>query len=289
MKRSLRGLFLFLLICTATGCKKAPTPQPVNDTLVVGTLAFDGKFSPFFYTNTYENDLLRLITLRLLDTDREGSVVLKGIQGETRMYGGTPYTYKGIADCEVTQLPDGKVTYDFTLREGVRFSDGKALDADDLIFSLYVPLDPSYDGTMTLYSLPIEGLADYREGDARSISGIRRIDDRRVQVVLTEFSAPAIEAFSIPVVPMHYYGSEALYRYESNLFGFQKGDLSGVKSVTSHPVGGGPYKFVSYTGFLDHILHHKLRHRTSANIAVADEKNFYHTAPPFLGYYTTGK
>lgn len=248
MKRSLRGLFLFLLICTATGCKKAPTPQPVNDTLVVGTLAFDGKFSPFFYTNTYENDLLRLITLRLLDTDREGSVVLKGIQGETRMYGGTPYTYKGIADCEVTQLPDGKVTYDFTLREGVRFSDGKALDADDLIFSLYVPLDPSYDGTMTLYSLPIEGLADYREGDARSISGIRRIDDRRVQVVLTEFSAPAIEAFSIPVVPMHYYGSEALYRYESNLFGFQKGDLSGVKSVTSHPVGGGPYKFVSYTG-----------------------------------------
>ena len=248
MKRRLCALFLFLMMIGTIGCQEAPAPTQENDTLVVGTLSFDGKFSPFFYTNTYENDVLRLVHLRLLDTDREGSVVLKGIEGETRMYGGTPYTYKGIADCTVTQLPDGKVTYDFTLREGVRFSDGKELDADDVIFSLYVPLDPSYDGTMTLYSLPIEGLEAYRQGDARHISGIRRTGDRSVQIVLTEFSAPAIEEFAIPVVPMHYYGNEALYSPEGELFGFRKGDLSGVKSVTSSPVGGGPYKFVSYAG-----------------------------------------
>ena len=249
MKGFFRFCALFLaLFCLLTGCRQDTSDQKENDTLVVGTLSFDGKFSPFFYTNTYENDVLRLVHLRLLDTDREGSVVLQGIQGETRQYGGKPYTYRGIADCTVTQQPDGKVAYDFTLRENVLFSDGTELDADDVIFSLYVPLDPAYDGTMTLYSLPIEGLEEYRQGDARYISGIRRTGDRSVQILLTELSAPAIEAFSIPIVPMHYYGSEALYNYENHMFGFQKGDLSRVKSVTTAPLGGGPYKFVSYTG-----------------------------------------
>ena len=239
---------LSAVLCLLSGCSKKDAPQQENDTLVVGTLAFDGKFSPFFYTNTYENDVLRLVHLRLLDTDRESSVVLRGIEGETRTYGATPYTYRGIADCTVTELSDGRVSYDFILRENVLFSDGTALDADDVIFSLYVPLDPSYDGSMTLYSLPIEGLTEYREGDARHISGIRRTGDRSVQIILTEVSAPAIEKFAIPIVPMHYYGSEALYHYETDMFGFQKGDLSRVKSVTTVPMGGGPYKFVSYTG-----------------------------------------
>lgn len=233
-----------------TGCSdnNTNTDTPQNDTLVVGTLSFDGKFSPFFYTNTYENDVLRLVHLYLLDTDREGAVVLRGIEGETRPYNGTDYTYKGIADCTVTENPNGSVYYDIRLRENVAFSDGTILDIDDVIFSLYVPLDPSYDGTMTLYSLPIEGLEEYRHGDARSISGIQRIDDMHLRIVLTELSATAIYDLATAVVPMHYYGSEALYDYKNQMFGFTKGDLSAVRAVTTAPQGGGPYKFVSYTG-----------------------------------------
>lgn len=231
------------------GCGDATDPQqPVNDTLVVGTLSFDGKFSPFFYTNAYENDILHLVHLYLLDTDREGSVVLKGISGETRPYNGTDYTYRGIADCQITENDDGSVYYDITLREGVTFSDGIEVDIDDVIFSLYVPLDPSYDGAMTLYSLPILGLEEYRQGDARSISGIQRTGDHSLRIVLTEFSATAIYDLATAVVPLHYYGSEALYNYENQMFGFTKGDLATVRAVTTAPRGGGPYKFVSYTG-----------------------------------------
>ena len=242
---------VFVLICgMLSGCGQdtADTGTPENDTLVVGTLNFDGKFSPFFYTNTYENNILRLVHLYLLDTDREGAVVLKGIEGETRPYNGTDYTYQGIADCAVTENPDGTVYYDITLREGVTFSDGTALDIDDVIFSLYVPLDPSYDGTMTLYSLPIEGLQEYREGDARSITGIQKTGGNALRIVLTELSATAIYDLATAVVPLHYYGSEALYDYENQMFGFTKGDLSAVRAVTTSPQGGGPYKFVSYTG-----------------------------------------
>ena len=251
MKQFLRCAAALLAVFCLGGCGKQPEQADTaskNDTLVVGTLHFDGKFSPFFYTNTYENDVLRLVHLNLLDTDREGSVVLRGIEGETRTYNGTAYTYKGIADCAITENPDGSVYYDITLRENVRFSDGTALDIDDVIFSLYVPLDPSYDGTMTLYSLPILGLTEYREGDARSISGIVRLDDRRLRIHMTELSASAIYNLATPIVPLHYYGSEALYNYENQMFGFTKGDLSQVRSVTTSPMGGGPYRFVSYTG-----------------------------------------
>ena len=346
------------------------------ETLVIGTQNFDGKFSPFFYTNAYENDVLSLVNVGLLGTDREGAVVYNGIEGEVRPYNGTDYTYTGIANCVITENADGTVYYDITLKDGVKFSDGTEMDIDDVIFSLYVPLDPTYDGIMTLYSLPIEGLEAYRSGmesrlnlvlaagnegyvandyfteeqyntfwaafntagiefvngikgylvdygynteedsvatwaanwgfgleadateqdlwdlivatygfdisdsginyeagnvtitaaleaalgdnaaefqagvqtgeSAASVSGIQKIDDNNLRIVLTEVSATAIYQLATTVVPMHYYGEESLYDYENNMFGFTKGDLSDVKSVTTMPQGAGPYTFESY-------------------------------------------
>ena len=110
------NMFLSLLLSAAllTGCGKtavqetAPT-EGKEQTLVVGTMNFDGKFSPFFYTNAYENDVLGLVHVPLLGSDREGAVVLRGIEGETRPYNGTDYTYTGIADCVITENPDGTV------------------------------------------------------------------------------------------------------------------------------------------------------------------------------------
>ena len=178
------------MLLTLAGCGK-PRDE-TSDTLVVGTLNFDGKFSPFFYTNSYENEVLQLVHVRLLETDREGAVVYRGIEGEVRPYNGRDYTYRGIADCTVTENGDGTVFYDFRLRPGVRFSDGTVVDADDVIFSMYVALDPGYDGIMTLYSLPIQGLEDYRTGAAGSISGIQKTGSDSLRVVLTELSATAI-------------------------------------------------------------------------------------------------
>lgn len=121
------------------------------------------------------------------------------------------------------------------------------MDIDDVIFSMYVALDPTYDGSMTAYSLPIAGLEDYREGDASRITGIQRMGDYSLRVVMTEFSATAIYTLAdIPVVPLHYYGEEEMYNYAQEKFGFPKGDLSDVRSVTTAPVGAGPYKFNSY-------------------------------------------
>ncbi len=247
MKKFIRALSFLLLPVLLWGCGQKH--EPTRNTLVVGTLNFDGKFSPFFYTNAYENDVLTLVNQTLLGTDREGAVVLKGIQGETRPYNGTDYTYKGIADCVVTENADGTVYYDVTLRQDVLFSDGEAMDIDDVIFSVYVALDPSYDGIMTVYSLPIEGLEDYRQGISQTVSGIQKTGSHSMRVVMTEVSATAIYTLAgISIVPLHYYGDESLYDYEKGSFGFPKGDLSVVRKVTTRPVGAGPYRFVSYSG-----------------------------------------
>lgn len=134
------------------------------DTLVVGKDTFGSKFSPFFATLQYDQDVSDMVSIGLLASDREGNIVMKGIEGETIAYNGTDYTYTGIADCDVTQNDDGTVVYDFTLRDDIKFSDGEPLTADDVIFSMYVFADPTYDGAATFYTLSIKGMEDYRSG-----------------------------------------------------------------------------------------------------------------------------
>lgn len=134
------------------------------DTLVVGKDTFGSKFSPFFATLAYDQDVSDMVSIGLLASDREGNIVMKGIEGKTIAYNGTDYTYNGIADCDVTQNDDGTVVYDFTLRDDIKFSDGEPLTADDVIFSMYVFADPTYDGAATFYTLPIKGMEDYRSG-----------------------------------------------------------------------------------------------------------------------------
>ena len=380
MKRTL-ALILSLVMCLGllAGCgdKKTDDGQTDGKTLVVGTQNFDGKFSPFFYTNDYENQVMGMVFDGLFLVDREGSVVLKGIEGDVRPYNGTDYTYKGIADCDIVENSDGTVDYNITLKEGVKFSDGEEMTIDDVIFSYYVLLDPAYDGVSTLYSLPIKGLEAYRSGmdtvqnlilaagpdayaandfyteeqynaywtafnaagvkfaqeildyvvasgsataddsvaaqagnwgfdladdatvedfwaaivakygydisddginaetagtsissfleaelgdaytdytvavqtgeSAPNVAGIVKTGDYSMTVTLTEVNATAIYQLPVTVCPMHYYGETDKYDYDNNMFGFVKGDLSHVKSVTSTPIGSGPYTFESWS------------------------------------------
>ena len=380
MKKAI-ALILSLVMCvslfTACGKQQGSTDdQETAKTLVVGTQNFDGKFSPFFYTNSYENDVMSMIFDGLLLTDREGSVVLKGADGEVRPYNGTDYTYTGVANCDIVENADGTVDYNITMKEGIKFSDGEEMTIDDVIFSYYVLLDPTYDGVSTLYSIPIKGLDAYRTGmdsrmnlilaagpdgytatdyftedqyntfwaafnaagvkfaqeildyvvaegyaaatdpvaaqaanwgfelaedatvedfwaaiveaygydisdeginketagtsisalieaeigdsfsdytigvqtgeSAPNVSGIVKTGDYSMTVTLTEVSATAIYQIPVAICPVHYYGEMDKYDYDNNKFGFDKGDLSHVKSVTSAPIGSGPFTFKSY-------------------------------------------
>ena len=349
----------------------AATTEKSDDTpLVVGYAPFSSKFSPFFAETAFDQDAVDITQVALLINDRQGGMIYNGIEGETKNYNGTDYTYYGIADLVVTENEDGTVYYDFKLRDDIKFSDGELMTADDVIFTMYALCDPTYDGNSSLQAQPIEGLEAYRAGidirwkliaaagnagyeatdfyteeqynnfwnafnetgeamaqeivdyciangigtdvataaenwafpglaadataadffkaiaeaygndikamDAESagmafsatvlekagekemteavqtgesaptITGIQKIDDHNLRVVMTEVDATSIYQLAIQVAPLHYYGDEALFDIENNSFGFPKGDLSSVRAKTTQPMGAGPYKFVKF-------------------------------------------
>ena len=135
-----------------------------DGTIVIAETCFEGKFSPFFAASAPDQAAHALTQAVLLNADRRGEIIMHGIEGETRSYNGTDYTYYGLADCEVTENDDGTVTYAITLRDDVTFSDGTPMTIDDVIFNMYVYMDPTYDGSATFYSVPIVGIDEYRGG-----------------------------------------------------------------------------------------------------------------------------
>ena len=167
MKRAL-ALILSLVMCLGllAGCgdKKGDQTEDENTPLVVGYAPFNEKFSPFFSESAYDQDVWVMTSLGLLNSDRQGQIIMNGIEGETHAYNGTDYTYYGPADCEIVENADGTVDYNFTMREDLVFSDGEKVTIDDVIFSMYVLCDPTYDGNSTLYAVPIQGMAAYRSG-----------------------------------------------------------------------------------------------------------------------------
>jgi peptide/nickel transport system substrate-binding protein len=163
MKKILTLVLALVLVATAfAGCsgKKAANDKP----LVVGYSNFSSKFSPFFAETAYDQEASKMTYIELLGIDRQGAVVEKGKTGETRQYNGTDYQYYGPADLTITTNKDGTVDYDFELRDDIKFSDGEKLTVDDVIFSMYVLADPTYDGSATFFAQPIKGMEDYRSG-----------------------------------------------------------------------------------------------------------------------------
>lgn len=164
MKKSrIRQLLAIMLVLAmaiglfAACAKKSVTP------LVVGYSTFSQKFSPFFSDTAYDADVAAMTQVALLTTDRTGAIIYNAIKGETIPYNGKDYTYKGIADVKVVyDEATDKTLYTWTIRNDIKFSDGKKMTADDIIFSYYVYADATFSGSTTLYSVPIVGLKDYR-------------------------------------------------------------------------------------------------------------------------------
>ena len=167
MKNTIKLLALLLVavMCLGVFAACGKKKEEVNTTpLVVGYAPFNEKFSPFFSETAYDQDVWAMTQISLLTSDRTGAVIEKGIKGTTVAYNGTDYTYYGPADLTITENKDGTVYYDFVLRDDIVFSDGEKVTIDDVIFSMYVLADPTYDGSSTFFAQPIKGMKEYRSG-----------------------------------------------------------------------------------------------------------------------------
>ena len=171
-------LALIMCLGVLTACQpKTTTPEPAAEAtaapteevkvstvpLVVAEGEFSEKFSPFFADTVYDTNVVAMTQLTMLTTDRVGGIVYNAIEGETIPYNGTDYTYTGPCDVSVKYDEAADVTtYTVKLKEGIKFSDGEEVTADDMIFTYYVFADPTYIGSTTLSSYNIIGLKNYQ-------------------------------------------------------------------------------------------------------------------------------
>lgn len=135
-----------------------------SGTLAMSESGLEGKFCPLFASSAADVDVTSFNNVTLLMTDRMAEPIYKGIEGETKEYNGTEYTYTGPADIDMAQNDDGTVSYTVKIRDDLKFHDGTPMTIDDAIFTLYAYVDPTYDGSATIYSNDIQGLEEYRSG-----------------------------------------------------------------------------------------------------------------------------
>lgn len=144
--------------------KQSADASKDSGAMVFASDEFNAKFSPFFAETVSDTMVSDLVNVQLLQLDRTGSIITKGIEGEKKEYNGKEYTYHGISDLDIKENSDGTVFYDFKLKDGLKFSDGEPFTIDDIIFTMYVLADPTYDGNATFFTLPIQGMEEYRNG-----------------------------------------------------------------------------------------------------------------------------
>lgn len=187
------------------GTTKAPTTQTTTapstseyDTLILGYDEFNGVFSPFFGTTGYDMDVTNMTMESLLRNNPAG----EPIDGLAKYV-----TPEEIKDKDGNVL---RTVYTFELKEGVQYSDGSPVTADDIIFAYKVYLDPTYDGPSTLFVVPIVGANEYRYNDANYKAKIKKIAEEAQKVTDEEILA-YLEASC--AADYDAYGAEAINDY----------------------------------------------------------------------------
>ncbi len=160
----------------------APTTQPpvpiyetvvTNDTytLLLQSSTMDGIFSPYFYSSAYDGDVVGLVNASLLTMDQTGAVVASDYYPTVANGYSIYYTDNLTTLASKEEYAEGDyVVYEMVIKNGAKFSDGTVIDADDVLYNYYVYLDPAYNGSSTLYTLPILGLGDFRTQVVNSAS-----------------------------------------------------------------------------------------------------------------------
>ncbi|MCH5163814.1 MAG: InlB B-repeat-containing protein [Clostridiales bacterium] len=142
-----------------------------NKPFVMGIYDAGTIFNPFFGDET-SKEITDKTQVKLLMSDTEGQPYCGDDEPTVALNYSRVITLDGVDYANsVPSLGDRKpanispedyyTTYQFLIKNNMRFSDGEPLTINDVIFSLYTYLDPVYTGTSALSSTKIKGLMPY--------------------------------------------------------------------------------------------------------------------------------
>ncbi len=170
-----------------------------------------------------------------------------------------------VSDTELAELAAELVpatehnpVIEFRLRPGVRFHDGHPVEADDVKFTYEAIMDP-------------RNLSP-RVSDYEPVKEVVVIDPLTLRIVYKRLYSPAINAWTMGILPEHLLNAEAL-RQEAVRTGKDPAGMSIRQSAFNRsPVGCGPFKFREW--------------RSDQHITLERFKGYWE-GPPNYGSYVT--
>lgn len=175
-----------------------------------------GIFDPIAAPSGPDQQVISLIFEPLLVTSPDGKL--------------TP----ALADGEPTISDDAK-TITFKIKKDLTWSDGKPLTSADVMFTFSRAADPKSTGGFSAYLTGVEGVQDFIDGKAKTISGFAAPDDQTFTITSTDADTGLVGRISgIGIIPEHALKDLPTQDFAKDPW-FQK------PAVTS-----GPFSFVEY-------------------------------------------
>lgn len=180
---------------------------------LVSDSPFQGIFAPELYEDNYDASLMDFSVEELFDTDENFQI-----------------TDTGSASLDLDQ--DKKMAT-ITLKDGVEWSDGEPVTADDILFAYEIIGDPDYTGVRYDTDFKnIIGMEDFHKGDADEISGITVVDDQTLTIEYEEVGVQMLQAGGGVwgyAAPRHYLGDVPV------------ADMASAPEVREKPIHYGPF------------------------------------------------
>ncbi|TCP64246.1 ABC transporter substrate-binding protein [Baia soyae] len=189
------GLSVFATACgsksSGDGAKKKSITATMNST-------FDGKFNPGLYDSVYDAYILDQTFASLWKQDEKLETSIPDL-------------------AESWKESEKKDAVSIKLRKDAKWSDGKPLTVDDVIFTWKFIADKEYSGSRFEYVESIKGAKEYHEGKAKDIEGIKKVDDYNLEVTFEKSDARDIstKVFSTPM-PKHIFEGKPVKTLEND-------------------------------------------------------------------------
>lgn len=195
-------------------------PAVENATLQVALVKDDplvGVFNEILYQDGYDGDILSMFLSSSLFEVNDNFEIID----------------TGVATLNV-DAKNKKAT--IKIKDGIKWSDGVPLTADDIIYAYEVLGSKDYTGIRyTKEYQKVIGMNDYHSGKAKTISGVKKIDDKTVEISFSEMGQSIFSGgngLMANALPKHYLKDVPI----KNLVSSDK--------IRTKPVTLGPYNLV---------------------------------------------
>ncbi|ASA25838.1 ABC transporter substrate-binding protein [Paenibacillus donghaensis] len=160
---------------TAPEASEAPADGPVDGgTLVLSTFSDVVNINPLLVNDTASGDIGEFVYSKLYNMDREGNVVAE------------PWSLAA----ELPEISEDGLSYTVKLKENVKWSDGKPVTADDIVYTIETAKNPETGSPLT---------SAYDK-----VKTVEKVDDLTAKITLSQVYSPFIyKGLVQAIVPAH--------------------------------------------------------------------------------------